>query len=113
LVLEGGPHRVNQQLLENAGCEITPAPVPGLDDFPPATWTTVTLVEHAGKSRGALVTIEARPFNGTKVQREFFTAFHGSMRQGWTATLQQLSEIRANDPWESLRWRQPENSQSS
>ena len=32
-----------------------------LDDFPPETWTTVTLVAHAGKSRGTLVTIEARP----------------------------------------------------
>jgi hypothetical protein len=37
--------------------------------------------------------IEALPFNGTKVQRDFFTAFHGSMRQGWTGTMQQLSEF--------------------
>jgi len=77
----------------NASGEITPAPFQGLDDFPPETWTTVTLVEHAGKSRGTLVTIEARPFNGTKAQRDFFTAFHGSMRQGWTGTMQQLSEF--------------------
>ncbi|MDX1967676.1 MAG: SRPBCC family protein [Planctomycetaceae bacterium] len=77
----------------NAGGELTPAPFPGLDDFPRETWTTVTLVEHAGKSRGTLVTIEARPFNGTKAERDFFTAFHGSMSQGWTGTLKQLSEF--------------------
>lgn len=77
----------------NASGEITPAPFQGLDDFPPETWTTVTFVEHAGKSRGTLVTIEARPSSGTKVQRDFFTAFHGSMRQGWTGTMQQLSEF--------------------
>ncbi|MBY0525514.1 MAG: hypothetical protein K2R98_19065 [Gemmataceae bacterium] len=45
------------------------------------------------KSRGTLVTIEARPFKGTKVQRNFFTAFHGSMRQVWTGTMQHLSEF--------------------
>ena len=77
----------------NALGEITPAPFPGLDNFPPETWTTVTLVEHAGKSRGTLVTVEARPLNGTKAQREFFAAFHDSMRQGWTGTMQQLSEF--------------------
>ena len=33
------------------------------------------------------------PLNGTKVQRDFFTAFHGSMRQGWMGTMQQLSEF--------------------
>ena len=77
----------------NASGEITPAPFPGLDDFPLQTWTTVTLVEHAGKSRGTVVTIEARPFNGTKVQRDFFTSFHGSMQQGWTGTMQQLAEF--------------------
>lgn len=77
----------------NAVGEITPAPFPGLDDFPPETWTTVTFVEHAGKSRGTLVTIEARPFNGAKAQRDFFAAFHDSMRQGWTGTMQQLAEF--------------------
>jgi len=77
----------------NAGGTIAPAPFPGLDDFPPETWTIVTLVEHAGKGRGTLVTVEARPFNATKVQRDFFNAFHGSMRQGWTGTMQQLAEF--------------------
>lgn len=77
----------------NPSGEITPAPFPGLDDFPPETWTTVTLVDHAGKSRGTLVTVEARPFKGTKAQRDFFTSFHDSMRGGWTGTMQQLAEF--------------------
>ena len=77
----------------NAAGGITPAPFPGLEDFPPETWSTVTFVEHAGIGRGTLVTLEARPFNSTKAQRDFFNAFHGSMRQGWTGTLKQLSEF--------------------
>jgi uncharacterized protein YndB with AHSA1/START domain len=72
---------------------ITAAPFPGLDNFPPETLTSVTFVDHAGKGRGTLVTVEARPFNGTKTQREFFSGFHGSMRQGWTGTMQQLAEF--------------------
>ena len=77
----------------NADGEITPAPFQGLDDFPPEIWTTVTFVEHAGKSRGTVVTVEGRPFNGTKAQRDFYAAFHGSMHQGWTGTMQQLAEF--------------------
>ena len=80
----------------NASGQLTPAPFPGLDNFQLELWTTVTLVEHAGKSRGTVVTVEARPFNGTKVQRDFFSAFHDSMRQGWTGTLEQLSELLGN-----------------
>ena len=77
----------------NADGEVTPAPFQGLEDFPPETLTTVTLVDHAGIGKGTLVTVEARPFNGTKAQREFFTAFHSSMHQGWTGTMQQLQEF--------------------
>lgn len=76
--------------------EITPAPFPGLDDFPPQTWTTVTFLEHAGKSRGTLVTVESRPFQGTQAQCDFFSAFHDSMRQGWSGTMQQLTEYLGN-----------------
>jgi hypothetical protein len=39
------------------------------------------------------VCTEALPFNATMVQRDFFTAFHGSMRQGWTGTMEQLAEF--------------------
>lgn len=80
----------------NAGGEITPAPFPGLDDFPPETFTTVTLVEHAGISKGTLVAVEARPLNATKIQRDFFASFHGSLHQGWTGTMQQLAEFLGN-----------------
>ncbi|MCA9265788.1 MAG: SRPBCC domain-containing protein, partial [Planctomycetales bacterium] len=76
----------------DANAEITPAPFPGLDDFPPETLTTVTFVDHAGISKGTLVTLNARPLNGTPAQRDFFTGFHPSLRQGWTGTMQQLAE---------------------
>ncbi|MEZ5941886.1 MAG: SRPBCC family protein [Planctomycetaceae bacterium] len=88
------PHKLEfLSSFSNANGEITPAPFEGLDDFPLETWTTVTLVEHAGKSHGTLVTIEAKPFNGTKAQRDFFAAFHGSLQQGWTGTIKQLAEF--------------------
>ena len=77
----------------NADGGVTPAPFQGLDDFPLETLTTVTLVDHAGIGKGTLVTVESRPLNGTKIQREFFNAFHPSMRQGWEGTMQQLSEF--------------------
>lgn len=77
----------------NADGEVTPAPFPGLEDFPTEVLTTVTLLDHAGIGKGTLVTVEARPFNGTKDQRDFFTAFHSSMREGWTGTMQQLAEF--------------------
>ena len=77
----------------NAQGEISPAPFPGLENFPLETLTTVTLVEHAGNSKGTFVTVEAQPFKGTKAQRDFFTSFHGSMRQGWTGTMEQLAEF--------------------
>ena len=76
----------------NAAGEITPAPFQGLEEFPQEIHSTVTLVDHAGISKGTLVTLEARAFNCTTAQRDFFTAFHGSMRQGWTGTLQQLAQ---------------------
>lgn len=80
----------------NAKGEVVPAPFPGLENFPPEVWSTVTFVEHAGKGRGTLVTLEAKQFNGTQAQRDFFAGFHGSMRQGWTGTLQQLAEFLEN-----------------
>lgn len=76
----------------NADGDVTLAPFPGLDDFPAELLTAVTLVEHAGVSKGTLVTIEARPLNATRIQRDFFSAFHSSLQQGWAGTLQRLSE---------------------
>jgi uncharacterized protein YndB with AHSA1/START domain len=77
----------------NARGEMAPAPFPGLENFPLEILTTVTLVEHAGISKGTLVTVEAEPLNATKAQRDFFAAFHGSMRQGWTGTMEQLADF--------------------
>lgn len=76
----------------NADGEITPAPFQGLDDFPLEVLTTVTFADHAGIGKGTLVTVEALPHGGTRAQREFFTAFHASMFQGWTGTMQQLAD---------------------
>lgn len=88
------PHKLEfVSSFSDAGGGVAPAPFPGLDDFPPEVLTSVTLVDHAGLGKGTLVTVEARPFHGTRAQREFFSAFHPSMRQGWTGTLQQLTEF--------------------
>ena len=51
------------------------------------------LVEHAGISKGTLVTVEAQPFQATTAQHDFFRSFHASMRQGWTGTMEQLAEF--------------------
>lgn len=80
----------------NESGEVTPAPFEGFDDFPLEVLTKVTFLDHAGIGRGTLVTIEARPLNGTPSQRDFFTAFHSSMHQGWTGTMQQLAEFLSN-----------------
>jgi uncharacterized protein YndB with AHSA1/START domain len=77
----------------NALGEISEAPFQGLNDYPPEVLTTVTFVDHAGIGKGTLVTVEAQPLNGTPVQRDFFTGFHGSMRQGWHGTMLQLAEF--------------------
>lgn len=77
----------------NASGEVTPVPFQGLDDFPPEVLTSVIYADHAGIGKGTLVTVEARPLNGTQAQCDFFTTFHPSMRQGWTGTMQQLAEF--------------------
>ncbi len=81
----------------NALGGISPSPFPGLENFPPEVLTTVTFVDHAGISKGTVITVEARPINETVAQRDFFTSFHGSMRQGWTGTLEQLAEFLSVD----------------
>lgn len=80
----------------NASGELCHVPFPGLENFPLEVLTIVTFVEHAGIGKGTLVTVEAKPLNATKTQRNFFASFHGSMRQGWTGTLEQLAEVIAN-----------------
>lgn len=77
----------------NAAGEIVPAPFEGLGDFPLEVLTTVTFVDHAGVGRGTLVTVEARPLDGSsRAQRDFFAGFHASLHGGWTGTMLQLAE---------------------
>jgi uncharacterized protein YndB with AHSA1/START domain len=80
----------------SADGEIAPAPFQGLENFPLEVLTTVAFVEHAGISKGTLVTVEAQPFNAAQAQRDFFASFHGSMHQGWTGTMEQLAEFLDN-----------------
>lgn len=88
------PHKlVFVSSFANPQGETIPAPFAGLEDFPLETLTTVTLVEHAGIGKGTLVTVESRPINATPAQRAFFAAFHSSLRQGWTGTMEQLAEF--------------------
>ena len=56
-------------------------------DWPLETLTTVTFAEHAGKTA---LTMRGVPVNATAAERAAFAAFHGSMRQGWGGTLDQL-----------------------
>lgn len=79
----------------NPAGEICPAPFQGLENYPLEVLTTVTLMEHAGISKGTLLTVETQPFNATKAQHDFFKSFHASMRQGWTGTMEQLAEFLA------------------
>jgi uncharacterized protein YndB with AHSA1/START domain len=76
----------------NEQAQLTPAPFPGLDDFPPQVLGSMTLLDHAGPSKGTLLTLESRPFDATPAQRAFFANFHKSMQQGWSGTLDQLTD---------------------
>jgi len=59
----------------------------------PMEWlSTVTFTENAGKTT---VTIEWVPVNATEAQHDEFTAGRSSMNNGWSSTLQELSEYLA------------------
>jgi uncharacterized protein YndB with AHSA1/START domain len=51
--------------------------------------TTITFLEDKGKTT---VTIQLSPLNATDVERKTFEEGRGSMLQGWTGTLDQLTE---------------------
>lgn len=61
-------------------------------DWPLQTMSTMTFAEHEGKTTA---TVEWRPFEATEAERAAFAAGHGSMRQGWTGTIDQLTEYLA------------------
>jgi uncharacterized protein YndB with AHSA1/START domain len=67
----------------------TRAPFPSIG----ATWplevlSTVTFAEEGGKTT---LTMRGVPINATAEERQTFRGMHGSMRQGWTGTLDQLA----------------------
>lgn len=65
---------------------------PWTADWPLETLSTVTFVEQDGRT---IVTVTWVPANATEAERRAFEAGHDSMRQGWTGTLDQLTEYLA------------------
>ncbi len=59
--------------------------------WPLAMHSTVSLVEHAGRGRGTLVTIIWRPIEASPEEVAAFAAAFDSMRQGWGGTLDRLA----------------------
>lgn len=57
--------------------------------------STVTFDEHAGIGRGAVVTVRWEAHGASEEERRTFEAGHGSMREGWTGTLEQLESFLA------------------
>jgi uncharacterized protein YndB with AHSA1/START domain len=51
--------------------------------------TTITLSEQDGRTT---VTVRRLPINSTTEERKAFDEGHASMQQGWTGTLDQLTE---------------------
>lgn len=97
------PHKLHfVSSFSNPQSEICPAPFPGFDQYPLEVMTTVTFVDHAGLSKGTLVTVESQPFNATKAQHEFFQSIHSAMHQGWTGTMERLVEFLKTLPSQSV-----------
>lgn len=57
--------------------------------WPMETLSAVTLAEQDGRTT---VTVTWTPLDATPAERAGFTAGHSSMQQGWTGTLDKLSE---------------------
>jgi uncharacterized protein YndB with AHSA1/START domain len=66
---------------------------PGHADWPLEMLSTFTFAEEG---RGTRLTIKWVPLNPTAAERKTFEAGHGSMRQGWTGTLDGLAQYLAN-----------------
>ena len=66
---------------------------PGHADWPLEMLSTFTFAEEG---RGTRLTIKWVPLNPTEAERKTFEAGHGSMRQGWTGTLDWLAQYLAN-----------------
>jgi len=61
-------------------------------DWPLEMLSTITFAEHNGKTKLTIVWI---PINATAKERKTFDDNHQSMQQGWTGTLDQLSDYLA------------------
>ena len=68
------------------------ARAPFSPDWPLEVLSTVTFAEQDGETT---VTLRAVPIHATEAERNAFLAMHGSMRQGWGGTLDQLAAYLA------------------
>lgn len=64
---------------------------PFSERFPREVLSTLTLAPHAGKGGGTVITLRGEPYEATADERAFYQGMHGSMTQGWTATLDNLA----------------------
>jgi uncharacterized protein YndB with AHSA1/START domain len=62
---------------------------PFSETWPLEVLSTVTFAERDGKTT---ITMRGVPINATEAERQTFKEMHGSMRQGWGGTLNQLAE---------------------
>lgn len=61
-------------------------------DWPLETLSALTLAEQDGRT---MLTLRWTPLNAAEHERKTFEAGHDSMRQGWTGTLDKLTEYLA------------------
>ena len=65
---------------------------PFSSDWPLGVLSTVTFIEHEGKTT---ITMRAVSLDATETERQSFESMFGSMQNGWTGTLDQLDEYLA------------------
>jgi len=65
---------------------------PFSSDWPLEVLSTVTFNEHEGKTT---ITMRGVPLNATETERQTFESMFKSMQNGWTGTLDQLTEYLA------------------
>jgi uncharacterized protein YndB with AHSA1/START domain len=61
-------------------------------DFPLEVLSTVTFVEHDGRTT---LNLRGEPVNATEAEREFYRNMFPSMQQGWKGSLDQLEGLLA------------------
>jgi uncharacterized protein YndB with AHSA1/START domain len=74
---------------------VTRAPFPQLGgNWPLEVLNTVTLAEQGGRTT---LSLRGGPINANDIERETYAGMHGSMRQGFGGTFDQLAEYLANN----------------